>query len=261
MPVWIGTSGWHYQHWRGGLYPAGLPASKWLAHYAQRFSTVELNNAFYRLPEGRTFAAWSAALPEGFVVAVKMSRYLTHVKRLHDPREPVNRFMERARELGDKLGPVLLQLPPNLRLDLDSLDAALAEFPRHVRVAVELRHGSWFVPDTRELLESRGAALCIADTYEGLGVNSPAWRTADWGYIRFHAGRARPHPCYGRTALQTWADRLAELWPDRSDVFAYFNNDGHGCAPRDARVLAAAVSRAGRTPSRVPGPRETPLTN
>lgn len=259
MPVLIGTSGWHYQHWKGGFYPRGVPASRWLAHYAERFDTVELNNAFYRLPEASTFSMWARTLPAGFVVAVKMSRYLTHVKRLRDPKEPVQRFMERARGLGPKLGPVLLQLPPNLQIDLPALDAVLDASPGRVRVAVELRHASWFVPATRELLESRGAALCIADTAGGLGFNSPLWRTTDWGYVRFHAGRAHPHPCYGRAALEKWARRLAELWPDHSDVFAYFNNDEHGCAPRDARRFALAVSRSGLRPTRVPTVRETPI--
>lgn len=108
MPVLVGTSGWHYRHWKGGFYPAGLPASRWLGHYAERFCTVEVNNAFYRLPEATTFATWARTLPDDFVVAVKMSRYLTHVKRLREPDEPVKRFMERAREVGPKLGPVLL---------------------------------------------------------------------------------------------------------------------------------------------------------
>ena len=256
----IGTSGWHYGHWRNGFYPKGLAASRWLGYYAERFDTVEINNAFYRLPEASTFSMWAATLPAGFVVAVKMSRYLTHVKRLREPFEPVQRFMERARHLGPKLGPVLLQLPPNLRIDLDALEAVLAEFPAGVRVAVELRHDTWFVPETRRLLESRGAAMCVAHTHGGLGVTSPLWRTADWGYVRFHAGQSRPFPCYGRAALDGWAARLADLWPDRADVYAYFNNDEHGCAPRDARRLALALRRAGRTPSRVPGPRETPLT-
>jgi uncharacterized protein YecE (DUF72 family) len=259
VPVLVGTSGWHYQHWKSCFYPPRLPASRWLEHYAGRFGTVEINNAFYRLPEAATFGMWARTLPDDFVVAVKMSRYLTHVKRLRDPTEPVGRFMERARELGPKLGPVLLQLPPNLRIDLAALDQVLAAFPPPVRIATELRHPSWFVPETRQLLESRRAALCVANTSGGLGFNSPVWRTADWGYVRFHAGRARPAGCYGPTALRTWAGRLAEIWPDRSDLFVYFNNDGHGCAPRDARRFALAVSRAGLTPTRVPGPRETPL--
>jgi uncharacterized protein YecE (DUF72 family) len=124
-------------------------------------------------------------------------------------------------------------------------------------VAVEPRHRSWFSDDVAGLLRDRDAALCLVD---GGVAPAPYWRTASWGYVRFHGGRARPSSCYGRTALDTWARRLAELWAQEEDVFVYFNNDGHGCAPRDARVFAAAVGRAGRHPSRVPAARDTPLT-
>lgn len=197
VPLLIGTSGWQYRHWRGRLYPDGLPQRGWLQHYAARFATVEVNNAFYRLPEGSTFAAWGARTPDDFVVAVKASRYLTHVKRLRDPVEPLSRMLAR-----------------------------------------------------------HGAAFCLSDTPRR---RAPRWRTADWGYVRFHEGRASPHPCYGRRALDTWAERLAGLWQPGEDVFAYFNNDPGGCAVRDARWFAAAARHAGLQPTRVPGPRETPI--
>ena len=257
MPVWIGTSGWHYRHWRGGLYPPSLPTRAWLAHYARLFATVELNNAFYRLPEGSMFASWAEMLPEGFVVSVKASRYLTHIRRLRDPVEPVERLMERARELGPKLGPVLLQLPPNLGIDLDALEASLAAFPRGARVAVEFRHESWFDLAVRRVLEDAGACLCLADRD---GPRGPLWRAADWGYVRFHHGRSRPPSCYGRAALDSWARRLSELWPKTAAVFAYFNNDGHGCAPAMPTCLPALSGAAGMTPSRVPSARDVPLT-
>jgi len=140
-----------------------MPASDWLGHYAKCFATVELNNAFYRLPEASTFAAWAQALPDDFVVAVKASRYLTHVRRLQEPGEPVARLMERASELGPKLGPVLVQLPPTLRVDAEALERTLAAFPRYARVAVELRHESWFDLAVRRLLEAAGAACCLTD--------------------------------------------------------------------------------------------------
>ncbi len=257
VPVLIGTSGWHYQHWRGGFYPAGLPASKWLAHYAARFETVESNSAFYRLPEATTFAGWAAALPEGFVFALKASRYLTHIRRLKDPREPVQRMVERASHLGAKLGPVLVQLPPTLGPDPGALEEALAAFPAGMRVAVEARHAGWFSVETRGVLERAGAALCLAD---GGPVEVPLWRTAPWGYVRFHRGRASPDSCYGTAALRRWAERLARLWSEPEDVYVYFNNDAHGCAVRDARRFAGATARAGLRPTRVPGPRDTPLT-
>ena len=136
MPVLVGTSGWQYRDWRGRFYPQGLAQARWLEHYAERFATVESNNAFYRLPEPATFAAWAERTPPGFVMAVKASRYLTHIKRLRDPEEPVGRLMERARHLGAKLGPVLLQLPPTLRADPATLDRTLRAFPAGTRVAV-----------------------------------------------------------------------------------------------------------------------------
>ncbi len=256
MSVHIGTSGWHYAHWRDGFYPASLPTREWLAYYGRRFATVEINNAFYRLPEAGAFADWAAAVPDDFVMAVKASRYLTHVRRLQDPAEPVQRLRERMTGLGPKLGPVLLQLPPNLSIDAAALDTTLTAFAG-TRVAVEFRHHSWFSAETRRLLEHHGAALCLTDSPDR---QTPLWRTTGWGYVRFHGGRARPPSCYGRTALQTWAGRLADLWPRSADLYAYFNNDLHGCAPRDARRFAAAVQRAGLDPTRVPSPRQTPLS-
>lgn len=256
MPVWIGTSGWQYAHWRGGFYPRTLPQRLWLEHYAERFSTVELNNAFYRLPELHTFEQWRERTPAGFVMAVKASRFLTHIKRLKEPEEPVGRLMERVAGLGDRLGPILLQLPPNLQADLDRLDETLACFPPAVRVAVEMRHRSWFTDETRALLTARSAACCLADSP---ALRTPLWVTADWGYVRFHQGRAFPSPCYGRAALGSWAARIAELWPAGADVYAYFNNDPLGCAPRDAVRFASAAEKAGLNPTAVPSARETPV--
>jgi uncharacterized protein YecE (DUF72 family) len=249
MALLIGTSGWQYRSWRESFYPDGLPQARWLEHYAARFQTLEVNNAFYRLPEARTFADWARRTPDDFVVAVKMSRYLTHVRRLREPAEPVQLFLSRARQLGSKLGPVLVQLPPTLRADTRALGATLGCFPSAVRVAVELRHESWFADETAELLADHGAALCLAD---GPRLRTPLWRTADWGYLRLHEGRATPKPCYGRAALSGWARRLAEIWGPDADAFAFFNNDERCCAVRDATVLARTAPRSGLRPTRVP---------
>ena len=249
MPVWVGTSGWQYRSWRGPFYPEKLRQADWLEHYAERFQVVEVNNAFYRLPEPKTFAAWAERTPDDFVVGVKASRYLTHVRRLKDPAEPVGRFVDHVRHLGANLGPVLLQLPPNLPADLGALEDTLGRFPSGMRLAVEFRHESWFTDDTCRLLAARGAALCLADSPHR---RTPVWRTADWGYLRLHEGRARPRPCYGGRALNSWAGRLASLWEREADVYVFFNNDPHGCAVRDARVFARAAERAGLAPTRVP---------
>ncbi|WP_037860559.1 DUF72 domain-containing protein [Streptomyces sp. NRRL S-340] len=256
MTLFVGTSGWQYKDWRGVLYPQGCPVRRWLEEYAAAFATVEVNNAFYRLPSRETFEAWRERLPPGFVVAVKASRFLTHVKRLKDPEEPVHRLMAHASGLGDRLGPVLLQLPPTLRADPGLLDACLACFPPGTRVAVEPRHESWWTPPVRTVLELRGAALCWADVL-GRPV-TPLWVTAGWGYVRFHQGRARQWPHYGRRSLESWADRVATAWPAGrdADVYAYFNNDPTGAAVRDAVVFAHVARRAGltvtRTPERMP---------
>jgi uncharacterized protein YecE (DUF72 family) len=249
VTVWIGTSGWQYRDWRGRFYPPGLATGRWLEAYADAFATVESNNAFYRLPERRVFEAWAQRTPDDFVMAVKVSRFLTHVRRLRDPEEPVERFVQRVAGLGPKLGPVLLQLPPQLRRDTDRLAAALDRFPREMQVAVEFRHPTWFVDEVRDLLTERGVALCLADRRR---VLTPVWRTADWTYVRFHEGRSAPAPCYGRAALAGWAARLAPTWRPNEAIWAYFNNDPRGCAPRDAARFASAVRRAGLVPSRVP---------
>ena len=251
MPLLIGTSGWQYRDWRGTFYPDALAQARWLEHYARHFATVEVNNAFYRLPEASTFRSWAERTPADFVVAVKASRYLTHVRRLREAREPVHRFVERAGHLGTKLGPVLLQLPPTLRRDPGALAETLSLFPPGWRVAVELRHDSWFVDETFELLAGAGAAFCLADSPKR---RTPVERTAPWGYVRFHEGRASPHPCYGERALDTWARTLARLYGPDDDVYAFFNNDPRGCAVRDARLLGRAASRHGLRPTRVPGP-------
>lgn len=250
MVLRIGTSGWQYADWRGAFYPPTLRSADWLGAYAEVFATVELNNSFYRLPEAERFTAWGRATPRGFSFAVKASRYLTHVRRLRDPAEPVARLLGRARRLGAKLGPVLLQLPPTMRVDVDRLQETLARFPRRVRVAVEPRHPSWFVDDVFGALAERDAALCATDR---LGRPGPIERTASWCYVRLHEGRGSPHPCYGRAALARWVERVAATWGERPDGYVYFNNDARACAPKNARDLIRLCERAGlevATPSR-----------
>jgi uncharacterized protein YecE (DUF72 family) len=262
MPVLVGTSGWQYRDWRGVLYPGGVPQRQWLEHYASQYATVENNNSFYRLPSRDTFTAWRDRTPDGFVMAVKASRYLTHIRRLRDPAEPVARLLGAAAGLGPRLGPVLLQLPPNLAADPPLLAACLDQFPAAaraagmgpVRVAVELRHQSWWAEDradeVRQVLASRDAALCWADRL-GHPV-SPLWRTAGWGYLRLHEGAAQPWPRYGPQALRSWADRIQHTWPGRADMYVYFNNDPGGAAVRDSAAFAGQARRAGLTVTRTP---------
>jgi uncharacterized protein YecE (DUF72 family) len=243
----VGTSGWQYRDWRGAFYPDRLRQADWLFYYAQHFGTVEVNNAFYRLPDADVFARWAQQTPEAFVVAVKASRYLTHVRRLKEPIEPVHRLVERASALGRKLGPVLLQLPPNLPARFDDLAAVLSAFPASIKVAVEFRHPSWHVETTTAVLAKYDAAFCLADSPRR---RTPEWRTASWGYLRMHEGRASPHPCYGHQALNSWAKRLAQLFNPTEDVYVYFNNDAHACAVANAEEFSRLVTR--RRPGSMP---------
>lgn len=257
MSIIIGTSGWQYSDWGGRLYPRGLAQKDWLTYYSDRFRSVEVNNVFYRLPEKTTFERWAAATAEDFQFSLKASRYLTHVLRLGAPTEPVRRLLDSSSGLGHKQGPILVQLPANFRVEPARLASTLKAFPASVRVAFEPRHESWYTDEVADILQQHRAALCLSDTPRR---KSPLWRTADWGYVRLHEGRANPAPCYGRTALTNWAGRLAELWDSSEDVYVYFNNDHGGCAVRDAHRFAPTAARAGLLPTRVPTRREASLT-
>src|SRR6201995_4092520 len=258
MPMLIGTSGWQYRYWRGGLSPEGVPQRLWLEHYATRYLTVENNNSFYRLPSRETFVAWRERTPDDFVMAVKASRYLTHVRRLRDPAEPVARLLGAAAGLGPKLGPVLLHLPPPLKADPDTLDACLKEFrtaaaalgERGLRLAVEPRHETWWTDEIRQILAAHDATLCWADR-RGRPI-TPLWRTATWGYLRFHEGTGQPRPSYGPQALRSVVARLTEPWPEEADVYASSNNARGGrpvtISARFASRGRQARSSATRTP-------------
>ncbi len=250
MPVLIGTSGLQYEDWRHRFYE-GVPQRRWFEHTLAWFQTLELNVSFYRLPRREVFAGWRRRSPDDAVIAVKASRYLTHVRRLSDPAGPVARLMDRASALGPKLGPVLIQLPPDLPADPPALAASLDCFPAGTRLAVEPRHQSWWSSEVHDLLASRGAALVWAD--RGGSPVSPLWRTASFGYVRFHHGDAQVPPNYHRRTLGTWATRIAEAYGAEDDVFVYFNNDGRCAAVDNAVTFAEEVHALGRTATRVPG--------
>ena len=234
-PVRIGCSGWNYAHWRERVYPKGLPAGRWLEHYATLFDTVEVNTTFYRLPRREAVASWVEGSPAGFLFSVKASRYLTHVRRLRDMDRGVARFYERIEPLtaSSKMGSVLWQLPPTFRRDDDRLAEALARLPAG-RHCFEFRHESWFVPETYACLRQHGVALVIGD--------HPArpWQahelTADWTFVRFHYGSRGRNGNYSERELDEWAARI-EVWRRRVDVYAYFNNDWEGYAVRNGLGL------------------------
>lgn len=254
--ITIGTSGWVYPHWKGRFYPKDLPSKEWFAYYAARFPTVEINNSFYRLPSEQTFRNWRAQAPPGFIYAVKASRYITHLKRLKDPKEPVALFWSRAKLLGDRLGPVLFQLPPRFPADPARLATLLKTLPKQMRAALEFRDPSWETDDVFRLLDRNGAAFVLADRPRARISNVV---TGGWSYVRFHQG-ATTHPGYPRSKLERWADRIADM--DARDVFSYFNNDTLGAAIGDALKLremleARGVEVARSRPSARAGARAT----
>jgi len=233
--VRVGCSGWNYQDWRERVYPRGLPPSKWLEHYATLFDTVEVNNTFYRLPRVEAVARWVEQSPPGFVFAVKASRYLTHVKRLRDLGDGVERFYAHIEPLAGspKMGPVLWQLPRTFKRDDERLAGALEALPpgRH---CFEFRHESWFADETYELLRRHNAALVIGDHPQRLFQAHEL--TADWTFIRFHYGHRGRNGNYSERELQEWAARIKD-WRRRVEVYAYFNNDWMGFAVRNGLRL------------------------
>jgi uncharacterized protein YecE (DUF72 family) len=235
----IGTSGWIYSHWRGVFYPPDLPQSAWYDHYARLFDTVEINYSFYRLPSGEAFDRWQEQAPPGFIYAVKANRYLTHVKRLKDAAEPLQRFLSRARRLGDKLGPILWQLPPNWQADPARLEAFASLLPADLTYAFEFRDPRWFVQPVRELLERYGLGFCISDMP---GLHCPTWVTGGVVYLRLHGWCVVYEGRYGRERLQPWAEHIRGWLAEGHTVHAYFNNDAFGYAIEDAQVLQSLLA-------------------
>ena len=247
----IGCSGWNYKHWRGPFYPGDMPAREWFRHYSSVFDTVEINNTFYRLPEKSTFEAWRDRAAADFLYAIKGSRFLTHLKRLREPEEPVTRLFERACALQDHLGPVLYQLPGSFHLDLVRLDDFLAVLPRTlgetggtpaaqpIQHVIEFRHPSWYIDETQAVLRAHGAVMCLHDM-RGSAIYEPT-NTA-FIYVRFHGPSGRYVGRYDERRMQYWADVLAAQWRAGRDVFAYFNNDPEGMAVINAQELRALIT-------------------
>ncbi|MBI4499109.1 MAG: DUF72 domain-containing protein [Chloroflexi bacterium] len=231
---WVGTSGWVYQHWRGRFYPADLPQGRWLEFYARHFATVEVNAPFYRLPSAAAVVAWRERVPPGFRYAVKASRLITHLKRLKDCADPLAVFLDRARLLGPKLGPVLYQLPSDLPQDTALLAEFLDLLPHDLQHTIEFRHASWFAEAVYDLLRAHNVALCIHDWQ---GMACPLAVTATFAYFRFHGPTGYYTGQYGEDALRGWAQRIREAVAGLEDVYAYFNNDAQAWAVEDARTL------------------------
>lgn len=239
--VRIGCSGWIYRHWRGRFYPETLPQKRWFAHYAESFDTVEINNSFYRLPRAETFDAWREQAPPGFCYAVKANRFLTQAKKLKDCAEPLQRMMIPLRHLGESLGPVLFQLPPRFRVNLERLDSFLHELPGDVTSVFEFRDASWYCDAVFELLDRCGAGFCAHDMP---GLESPRAATGRVAYLRFHGGAGKYFGRYPDERLLDWADWIADQARSGRLVWAFFNNDTEGAAIDDALTLKAMVRQA-----------------
>jgi uncharacterized protein YecE (DUF72 family) len=233
MTIRIGTSGWVYPHWRGVFYPPDLRQRDWFAFYGRAFDTVEINNSFYRLPSAETFDGWRKQAPAGFLYAVKASRFITHLKKLKEPEEPLRTFFERAGRLEEKLGPVLYQLPPNWAVNLSRFEAFLAALPPGYTHVVEFRDPSWLTEDVFRLMERYGVAHCIHDMYP---LEVPVRITVPPAYIRLH-GDIGNYGDYRPAVLERWARHIDGWRSDGLDVFVYFNNDIGGYAVKNALAL------------------------
>ena len=236
----IGTSGFHYKHWKGPFYPEKCPASKMLDHYLRHFDTVELNNSFYRLPEASAFDCWREATPANFIFAVKASRFITHNKKLKDPENALDNLLPRAAHLGEKLGPILFQLPPHWRVNAERLNNLLEILPREVRYAFEFRELSWINPEIDSILNKFNAAFCI---YELAGYHSPLNITADFSYIRLHGPASGKYQgSYSSEKLQEWAKTIGEWARKLKAIYVYFDNDQAGYAAANALTLKSMTN-------------------
>ena len=242
MRLRVGTSGYNFPEWKGSFYPLKLPSAKWLEFYAQQLGTVEINYTFYRMPSAKTIAGWDAATPAEFTFVLKAPQRITHFARLKNIDEPLRFFLETVRKLHAKLGPVLFQLPPNFKKDIERLGDLLTQLPPDVRAACEFRHASWWSDDVYDLLRSTNTALCIADTGEG---TTPLEATADFGYVRLR------DEGYDQEQLEGWVQRLRELGKGWTDAFVFFKHEEKGVGPKLAaqfRSLAEADTAHPPTP-------------
>ena len=245
--AFIGTSGWNYNHWSNGeFYPKNLRPADWLGFYGRHFHTVEINNSFYRLPSEVAFQNWRIQVPPGFIFAVKASRFLTHIKRLKDPEEPLELFFSRAKHLKERLGPVLFQLPPQFKLNLERLETFLKALKpyagrRHIRCAIEFRDSSWQVQPVFDLLREYKVALCFADWRDN-PVTKPL--TSEFVYVRRHSGNAGGGN-YSKQQLDRDVEQIREWLKEQLDVYVYFNNDAGGHALRNAMYVKRALISGG----------------
>ena len=233
MRTRVGTSGYNYPEWKGSFYPDDIKPARMLAYYAERFSTVEINATFYRMPTPATVQGWAKTVPDGFTFVLKAPQRITHFARLANVDDAVRFFCETARLLGGRLGPLFFQLPPSFKQDVGRLGDLLVRLPPDLRAAFEFRHASWFTDDVYERLRARNAALCIADTEAGA---TPAVATADWGYLRLRAVD------YTDAQLAEWVATMRRIGAGWRDAFVFFKHEERGTGPALARRFEALLT-------------------
>jgi uncharacterized protein YecE (DUF72 family) len=239
--VYIGTSGWQYKHWKGTFYPVELKSRDWFNNYQQTFSTVEINNSFYKLPSPELFKRWKAEADDDFIFSVKANRFITHMKKLKDPEEPLDRLLRSALALGRKLGPILFQLPPRWGLNLERFEIFLQHLPRKKRFVFEFRHPSWYSDGVYAAMQKSNVAFCI---YDLAGHQSPMVVTADFVYIRLHGPGEKYQGSYSISALREWNKKIRAWASGGKDVYIYFDNDQEGYAALNAKNLERLYNEA-----------------
>lgn len=237
--IYIGTSGWSYKHWKGTFYPETIKIKDQFAYYLQNFNTVEINNTFYKLPTEETFLHWRKIVSNDFIYVIKANRFITHQKKLHDPAQSISLFMERVALLGSKLGPILFQLPPFMKSNIELLEAFLEELPLNFRYVFEFRNADWYKQEVFDLLKKHNCAFCI---YELAGHFSPVEITADFVYLRLHGHDEKYQGSYSDQTLKDWAEQCV-VWSAAKEVFVYFDNDENGYAAFNALKLKEFVNR------------------
>ncbi len=231
--IHIGTSGWSYEHWKENFYPKGLGTKKWLHYYSEHFPTVEINSTFYRLPRATTIKDWHNQVPKDFLFAIKASRYITHIKRLHDCKDSVEYLLALLEDLKPKLGPILIQLPPSFKMNKERLLDFLGYLKKDFRYVFEFRHDSWYKDEIYDYLHKHKIGLCITDLN---GIHSPEVITTDFTYMRLHGPHKAYVGSYGPEGLKMWRKKI-EKWSENASVYCYFDNDEKGYAIKDAAVL------------------------
>jgi uncharacterized protein YecE (DUF72 family) len=242
MKIHIGTSGWKYKHWQGGIfYPPELKETDELSFYTGIFKTVELNNSFYHLPDPKTFKQWGKSVPANFIFSVKASRYITHMKKLNETGEALSLFLKHARQLKEHLGPILFQLPPKWKINIERFELFIKKLPKKFRYTFEFRNPTWYHQDIYDLLKKYNCAFCI---YELDHHQSPIITTADFIYIRLHGPEGKYNGSYSNQQLKEWAKRCRNWSKSGKEVFIYFDNDQKGYAANNAQSLQTLIKKA-----------------